>query len=267
MRKLLVIAIACCLVSVLPSDLLAKAGEDQENQIEMSVKGVALHPETNAPVVILEAVEDKRELPIWIGFAEAQAIALRMENVVTPRPMTHDLLKNILEKMDVKVVKVLINDLKNDIFFATIVLESNRHTVRVDSRPSDALALAVRVRAPIYVARFILEKARGMEGKFHEARERARERYGLSAQELTQELVEYFGLSNAEGVLVSEIVEQGIAHKAGLKRGDVIIEVDGAKTANLKEFYDIFAKLEGKKEFSVNVVRDKARVSLTLHIP
>lgn len=267
MRRALLTVIAACAVGFLLPMHPVDAGPKEANVVEMKVKGVAVHPETNSPVVMLESVGDKRELPIWIGFPEAQAIALQLENITTPRPMTHDLLKDILDKLNIRVVKIVISDLKNDIFFATITLERENKTMEVDSRPSDALALAVKVRAPIYAANFVLEQARATEGFLREAGEGIHKRYGLRAQTLNQELADYFGLPNKEGVLVSTVQEQGVAGKAGLKRGDVITRVDGIQTLNLKDFYDTLAKLENKKEFPVNVIRDNGKITLTFRVP
>ncbi len=267
MKKLLIAAVIACSMALSPLILSVDAKTKNGEALEMRIKGVSVHPETNAPVVILESVDDERELLIWIGFPEAQAIALRLENINTPRPMTHDLLQNILEKSGIKVVKVVISDLKEDIFLATITLEKDRKTMEIDSRPSDAIALAVRADAPIYAASFVLEQARGTGEAFQEAGEKIRRRYGFGAQALNHELAEYFGLPNAEGVLVSDIDGKGVADLAGLNRGDVIIEVDGVKTTNLKDFYDTLVRLEDKKEFSLNVLRDKDKLSLTFRAP
>lgn len=266
MRRTFLI-VAGCLVILVFFILSANTRVKSEDVVKMTVKGVTVYPKTNSPVVILEAVEDKVELPIWIGFPEAQAIALRLENITTPRPMTHDLLMEALEKTGVKVLKIVISDLKDDIFYASIILDRDGKTIEIDSRPSDALALAVRVDAPVYATVSVLEKARGNKGLLYEAGEETRQRYGLSAQPLNQGLAEYFGLSKAEGILISDIVEKGVADEAGLKRGDIIFEVDGVRTAGLREFYDTLTVVENKKEFSVGVIREKDKLSLTFHSP
>jgi len=266
MRRTFLI-VAACLVILFFFILSANARVKSEDVVKMTVKGVTVYPKTNSPVVILEAVEDKVELPIWIGFPEAQAIALKLENITTPRPMTHDLLKEVLQKTGVKVLKIVISDLKDDIFYASIILDRDGKTIEIDSRPSDALALAVRVDAPVYATASVLEQARGNKGLLYEAGEETRQRYGLSAQPLNQALAEYFGLSKAEGILISDIVEKGVADEAGLKRGDIIFEVDGVGTASLREFYDTLTVFESKKEFSVGVIRGKDKLSLTFHSP
>jgi bifunctional DNase/RNase len=129
----------------------------------MKVKGLTLDPLTNMPIVILKDLEGQRALPIWVGIFEANAIALEMEKVPTPRPMTHDLIRNILEGLKAKVNRIVVNDLRDNTFYATISLSINNSDVVIDSRPSDAIALALRVNAPIYVSKKVLEEARSID--------------------------------------------------------------------------------------------------------
>ena len=131
--------------------------------IKMTVRGIALDPITNMPIVILKDPEERRALPIWVGIFEANAIALELEKVSTPRPMTHDLLKNILEGLGITVQQVIVNDLKENTFYATIELNFNGSVVSIDSRPSDAIALALRVNAPIFVTENVVTQAKNIE--------------------------------------------------------------------------------------------------------
>ena len=131
--------------------------------IEMSVKGLTLDPLTNMPIVILKDVEDKRVLPIWIGLFEANAIALELEKITTPRPMTHDLMRDLITGLNAKVIKVVVNDLKNNTFYAVIHINLNGNQIVIDSRPSDAIALALRSDAPIYVSAEVVNKARSID--------------------------------------------------------------------------------------------------------
>lgn len=131
--------------------------------IEMKVSGLAIDPLTNTPIVILKDVEEKRAVPIWIGLFEASAIATELEKVSFSRPMTHDLLHNILMTLDVKVTKIEINDLKDNTFFANIYFLKDGANVVVDSRPSDAIALALRENAPIFVDEKVVEKSRNLD--------------------------------------------------------------------------------------------------------
>ena len=131
--------------------------------IKMTVRGIALDPITNMPIIILKDADDKRALPIWVGIFEANAIALELEKISTPRPMTHDLIKNILDGLGASVQQVVVNDLKDNTFFAVIEINVNGNVVNVDSRPSDAIALALRVNAPIFVAEKVVTRAKSIE--------------------------------------------------------------------------------------------------------
>jgi bifunctional DNase/RNase len=131
--------------------------------IQMTVRGIALDPITNMPIIILKDVDERKALPIWVGIFEANAIALELEKVTTPRPMTHDLLKSVLDGLGVTVRQVIVNDLKDNTFFAVIELNSNGAVINIDSRPSDAIALALRVNAPIFVAENVVAQAKSVE--------------------------------------------------------------------------------------------------------
>ena len=113
--------------------------------------------------MILKDTDEKKVLPIWVGIFEANAIALEMEQVSTPRPMTHDLLKNIIEGFQAQVARIVVNDLKDNTFYAVITINLNGNEVLIDARPSDAIALALRVNAPIFVAEKVIEEAKSIE--------------------------------------------------------------------------------------------------------
>jgi bifunctional DNase/RNase len=129
-------------------------------EVEMKIRGLMMDPVTNMPVVILKGVESDGVLPIWVGIYEANAIALEMEKVATPRPMTHDLVKNLLIGLDAQVQKVVVNDLREDTFYAVIWLDKDGQSISIDSRPSDALALALRADCPIFVEDEVLKSSK-----------------------------------------------------------------------------------------------------------
>lgn len=131
--------------------------------VEMTVKGLALDPMSNMPIIILKDMDDKKALPIWVGIFEANAIALELEKIHTPRPMTHDLIKNIFEGLGVVVKRIVVNDLKDNTFYAILELMVNGSQVTIDSRPSDAIAIALRVGAPIYVTENVIQGAKSVE--------------------------------------------------------------------------------------------------------
>jgi uncharacterized protein len=129
-------------------------------EVEMKIRGLMMDPSTNNPIVVLKDAQGSSILPIWVGVYEANAIALEIEKVQTPRPMTHDLLKNVLLGLDVRVQKVVVNELREDTFFALIWVERNGEMMSIDSRPSDALALALRVDCPIFVEDEVLKNSK-----------------------------------------------------------------------------------------------------------
>ena len=132
-------------------------------QIEMSIKGLMVDPVTNMPIVILRDKDGVRVLPIWVGIFEANAIALQIDNVATPRPMTHDLLRNVIHDLMASVQKIVVCDLQENTFYALIYLGLNGETVAIDARPSDALALALRTRAPIFVEEAVIDNAKPID--------------------------------------------------------------------------------------------------------
>jgi len=132
-------------------------------EIEMTIKGLMIDPITNMPIVILKDKAGDRVLPIWVGVFEANAIALQIENIATPRPMTHDLIKNILTEIEADVQRIVVSDLRDNTFYAMIYLDRDGETIAIDARPSDAIALALRTRAPIFVEDSVVESAKGLD--------------------------------------------------------------------------------------------------------
>ena len=134
-------------------------------QIEMTIKGLMVDPITNTPIVILRDKDGQKVLPIWVGIFEANAIALQIENIATPRPMTHDLLRNVIHDLKAEVKKIVVCDLQENTFYALIYLAIDGHgeLVAVDARPSDAIALALRTRAPIFVEETVIDHAKTVD--------------------------------------------------------------------------------------------------------
>jgi bifunctional DNase/RNase len=132
-------------------------------QIEMTIKGLMVDPITNTPIVILRDKDGDRVLPIWVGIFEANAIALQIENVTTARPMTHDLLRNVIQDLQASVERIVVSDVQDNTYYAMIYLARNGETLAIDARPSDAIALALRARAPIFVEERVVEHARTVD--------------------------------------------------------------------------------------------------------
>ena len=132
-------------------------------EIEMAIKGLMVDPITNMPIIVLREVEGQRVLPIWVGVFEANAIALQVENVQTPRPMTHDLLKNVIDQLGGHLERIVVCELKENTFYATLHVLSATGLLQVDARPSDAIALALRSGARIFVDEAVIQNARSVE--------------------------------------------------------------------------------------------------------
>ena len=136
---------------------------DPASEHRVEIKGLMLDPSSNVPIVILRDMENQLFLPIWIGISEAQAIASRIEGIEPPRPMTHDLLRSMVEKLGARVSKVVISDLKENTFFAALHVLQGDNELVVDARPSDAIALALRMEAPIFVLQSVLDQAQAVD--------------------------------------------------------------------------------------------------------
>jgi bifunctional DNase/RNase len=134
------------------------------DEVEMQIRGLMMDPVTNMPIVILKDVDSDLVLPIWVGIFEANAIALELEKTATPRPMTHDLLRNLARGLNAEVRKVVVSEMRDDTYYAVIWMVQDGEVVALDSRPSDAIALALRWDCPIYVSRIVLESSRQAAG-------------------------------------------------------------------------------------------------------
>ena len=141
-----------------------------EGMIQMRVAGIVLDPTSSMPIVILRDSENRRTLPIWVGMFEARAIALELEGVGSPRPLTHDLMKQILDSLGAKVTKIFVHALRDKTFYAKVCLARRGGSVQVDARPSDAIALALRTKSPIYVSEGVLSNVAEL-GRFEEEQE------------------------------------------------------------------------------------------------
>ena len=161
----------------------------KEDTIQMSVGGLTLDPVTKTPIVILKDTENKLNLPIWIGLLEATAMATEIEGIKMARPMTHDLLKNVLSEVGCAVESVEITELRENTYYATVRLNLAGRQLMVDSRPSDAIALALRTKSPIYVAKAVLEASSVLQ-QSDEAKEAAVENVSNVSKEKWAEILE-----------------------------------------------------------------------------
>lgn len=216
--------------------------------VEVEVRQVSFDHLSNSPVVLLQNKEKTKTIPIWIGPAEAQAITLQLQGIDAPRPLTHDLMKNILEQTGISVDKVLVTELKGSTYYARIHLHHGEKALDIDSRPSDAIALALRLHRPIFVEGTLFAASRSLEaseskaqgGEGANARSTSAVFFGLTAQDLTNALAAHFGLPGNEGVLIADVDAKSNVNS--LQRGDVILSVQGEKARNIKELRALLEK-------------------------
>ena len=235
-----------------------------DDSLEVKVKGVAMDPSGNSPIVILEDLQGQHAFPIWIGLSEAQAIARVLEDIPTPRPMTHSLLQNILSGLEVQIMRILIHDLQGNTFYATIALRHGAKTITVDARPSDAIALALGAKAPIYVAKKVLGAVRTVNLSPPSSSQRSSQQWGMHLQSLDPELAPFFHLANPEGVLISFVEVGSQAERHGLRRGDVITDVDGQPIKTLQDLLDILRRKKPGQQFVLLVTRDQRPLRIHL---
>ena len=186
MQRRLLLLLIVPLLAILGS---CRAQENSEVQVEIRTVGV--DESSNTPVVVLQDHDGRVALPIWIGPSQAQSIAMQLEGVSPPRPMTHDLIKEILDSAGIEFKKVLIRDLKGSTYYALIFLRSGGRDLQVDSRPSDAIALAVRFHRPIFVSRSLLAENGSIDLQ-QRPPARTAKFFGITVQNLTAELASYF---------------------------------------------------------------------------
>jgi bifunctional DNase/RNase len=233
--------------------------------LEVRVRGVTVDPQAGSPVVLLEELQGDRVLPIWVGVFEARAIAMEMDKVAPPRPMTHDLIKNIIEGVKAQVTNVVIIDLRDNTFYAQIALNTGAASLQIDARPSDAIALALRVKAPIYVAKAVFDRAPAIELPGDEpSTMMVLKRQGLTLQNLTASLATHFQLPTSDGVLVSDVEAGSAAERDGVRRGDVIVAANQGKIVNLQA---LESTLSRGGNVSLQIVRGDKHLTVVLHSP
>jgi uncharacterized protein len=193
-------------------------------EIEVEVRSVGFDDPAKGPVVILQDHDRRAALPIWVGAAEARSIAMQLQGINPPRPLTHDLVKEILDGAGVELQKVVITDLKASTYYARIFLLTRGREWQVDSRPSDAIALAVRFHRPIFVAPALLQGDGSIDLARHVPAASTARFAGVTVQNLTAEMSAYFNVPPGLGAVVADVAGDAATD---LQRGDVILEMDG----------------------------------------
>jgi bifunctional DNase/RNase len=237
---------------------LAGCARHADRELEVRVRRVVMDPATHAPVVLLEDPATNVALPIWIGVAEAQAIAGQLSGEVPQRPRIHDLVKTMFDRVGVALRRVVIRDLREGTYFADVVLERDGEELTVDSRPSDAIALALRCGQPIFVSRQLFARE-GVVQIRDAGIDEVVTIAGVTVQGLSRDLAQYFRLPPGRGVLVSDVAA---GREAALHRGDVVLELDGAPVRDVGDFR---ARLgAGSGAATLRVQRDGVLVDVAL---
>jgi bifunctional DNase/RNase len=240
-------------------------GAQEHPTVEARVKTMLVDPNSQTPVIILETVAEKRQLPIWIDVPEARAIALELEHVSLPRPLTHDLIRNILQSVGATLQRVTITELRNSTYFANLSLATKEKVLNVDSRPSDAIAIALRMKAPIYVSAQVLAKSKPLPAPTARA-EQTQKKLGFQAQDLTTELAKLFDSQQQKGVLVTDVTASGLANKAGLQRGDIITRANDQAVASTAELESALQAAKSP-QFKLEVIKKGKPTTIVIDLP
>lgn len=204
-----------------------------EQAVRMEVKQVAVDPANRTPVVIL--MGGGQLLPIWIGAAEAASISRALQGQQPTRPNTHDLIRNLLEGLGAAPERVTITEVRDGTYFAVMTVKKGRRRIPIDSRPSDAIAVALRTGAPIYATRQVLEQTARLHDPAPQQEESVARIMGMHMQNLTAELGRLFGTDLQQGILVAHVEQGSPAARLGFRRGDVITGVDRETVRNTRE--------------------------------
>ncbi|MGH7826980.1 MAG: bifunctional nuclease domain-containing protein [Candidatus Binatia bacterium] len=251
-----------CLLVLCASDLSAA---QEPRSVETKIKTLMLDPNSQTPVVVLEAVTDKRLLPIWIDIPEARAIALELEHVTTPRPLTHDLIRNILQGLGATLQRVTITDIRNNTYLAMLTLRHKGQESQIDSRPSDAIAIALRMKAPIYASIQVFAKSKQVPADLRA--ERLWKRLGFQAQDLTTELASLLDIQNQKGILVADVVPGNVAADAGIQRGDIITKVNDRPIQSVNELEAILQTVKPSEQIELEVIKKGKPTVVVIDLP
>jgi uncharacterized protein len=230
--------------------------------VQMEIKGVSIDTIRRSPVVILVDKEGKKMLPIWVGLLEANAIDNELNAVTSTRPMTHDLLRSILDKMHFQVKEVRIIDLKENTYYATLFLKSDKEKIEIDARPSDAIVLALKSKAPVFVAAGILNE----QGILITGQETLGDRSGIRTQELTPALASHFDFRGRKGVLVAEVLSESLAETSGIRAGDIITGVNSREVGSIEDFEKVFDEAKPGGSARLHLFRDGKTKEVSLPV-
>jgi uncharacterized protein len=234
--------------------------------VETTVKTILMDPNSQSPVVVLETVTDKRALPIWIDFPEARAIAMELENVRAPRPLTHDLIRNLLQKLGADLRRATITELRNNTYFALLSLNVNGQELDIDCRPSDAIAVALRMKAPIFASAQVLAKSKPLPAEAGRGKQ-TRLVLGIQAQDLTPELAKLLDSKEPRGVLVTAVDSGSTAMKAGLQRGDILIKANDKILSSVTDLDALLETAPAPSRLKLEIIKKGKPTSVMIDLP
>ena len=238
---------------------IALTVREEKDLLQVKVHKLIVDPTSMQPVVFLADSRGERALPIWIGPCEANALNMEIQATKAPRPLTHDLMVRIMQKVNAKVQRIIITHSKEGTYYATLVMDRGGSSEEIDARPSDSIIIALKFKAPIFVSKNLFrEMAVSLEEQ-----ERIEERYGLTIQELTPLLAQSFSYKSTRGALVSDVREGSLAEKDGLHRGDIFVEVGGSPVEDVMSLKGSLTKI--KSPVSARIFRKGDFLSITIH--
>lgn len=247
---------ACVIGFLLYNTPLTAALQTSRHAVPVEVKQILVDPVSQSPVVILEGTGQEGIIPIWIGTSEAASIALQLEQRKLPRPNTHDLIRHVLSALDATLERVTVTELRDNTYFAVITVKSGERELHIDSRPSDAIAVALRAGAPIYAAPELFNARTGSSTVPSVSGEnRAQKTLGIQVQDLTPGLANLLKTPQMEGVLIADVVRGSPASRVGLARGDVITRIGKSPVHNTRELEQAFAALSESEKIDVRIER------------
>jgi bifunctional DNase/RNase len=237
----------------------ASTAYDKKDFIRVKIHNLTIDPQNKQPVVLLADYSEERALLIWIGFFEARAIHSERQGIEPFRPLTHDLLKRIIQETDSTIHHIVITHIKENVFYAKIVIERDGSRVEIDARPSDSIVMALKFKAPIYVSKKLFDD---MAISIAEQKE-SEDDYGLTLQDITPSLAKYLEYESSHGVLVSDIRKGSRAEKAGIEVGDIFVELEGQTIEDVMTLKHALTK--SKSALKARIFRKSRYLSITIH--
>jgi len=246
-------------IAALTAECATSDGIDSDKLMKVKFHTLTVDPQSNQPVVLLADPDEERALIIWIGFFEARAMHSEIKGDEPFRPLTHDLLKQVIQKSNGTLHHIVITRLKENIFYANIVIKQGNDFMEIDARPSDSIVMALKFKAPIYVSKDLFDK---MAVSIKEQTE-IEDEYGLTLQDMTPSLAKYLSYGSEQGVLVSNIQKGSRAEKDGIQVGDILVEIDGNPIIDALSFKNILAKI--KSSAKAKIFRKSQYISIIIH--